>query len=73
MKTGMMWMDDSKRPLPEKVAAASVYYAGKYGRQPDTCFVAAGVVSEETAVGAVTVKAAGNIPANYLWLGVEDS
>ena len=41
MREGLLWYDnDPKKALTIKVAAAAQAYQRKFGRRPDTCYVA---------------------------------
>jgi hypothetical protein len=77
MTTGMLWFDDSNKPLAEKVATAAGYYLKKYGQAPETCMVHPsmqdGVHEVKGSSGStITVRPMGSILPGHLWLGVED-
>ena len=71
MNTGMMWLDNSKSTLSEKILKAAQYYRIKYGRVPDTC-----VVHPSMLVGQefdpAHVKSARYILPGNLWIGVQE-
>ena len=68
----MLWYDNEKKPLAEKIGAAAAYYRRKYGQAPNCCHVPAGVETPET-VGAVRVVTSPYILPNHLWIGVEET
>ncbi len=52
METGMLWFDDSNRPLTEKVELAVAYYQDKYEESPNLCAVHPSMLPEgDTKVG----------------------
>ena len=70
MDIGMLWLDDSKSSLEEKVQRAAAYYRKKYGRHPNLCFVNAGSLADKTQVAQIEIRPAKNILPSHLWLGV---
>ncbi|MCA9980245.1 MAG: hypothetical protein KDD89_05415 [Anaerolineales bacterium] len=71
MQTGMLWRDDSKRTLEEKVQRAATYYHEKYGRVPDFCCVNTDMLNEAQTVDKIEVQPASNILPHHLWIGVQ--
>jgi hypothetical protein len=72
MKIGMLWLDDSKRPLKAKVASAADYYSEKYGATPTLCFVHPSELDGcEGGSNGVELRAARFVTPGYLWLGIE--
>jgi len=73
MDIGMLWFDDSPRPLGEKVRRAATYYAEKYGRQPTLC-----LVNPTTWDGQpgdkipVELRQARLVLPNHFWIGIDD-
>lgn len=67
---GMLWLDDSKASIEEKVRKAAAYYAQKYGRAPVWCFANAGQVPAETAVDGIAVKPSPSTLKHHFFLGV---
>lgn len=80
MDIAMMWFDDGKRALREKVLRAAGYYAGKYGVRPDVCLVnpltplpgPAPVCLEAGEGWQVKVDVYGPVLPGHLWVGVEE-
>ena len=74
METGMLWFDnDPKSTLQGKIALAAKYYAGKYGRIPDTCYVnPSGLPDGLMQVGPIRVRAWRSVMPSHLWIGVDD-
>ncbi len=84
MKSGLLWYDNSPKPLTEKIEGAAKRYREKFGRNPDTCFVNPLHVDAQTpaSVPALSGDAGGveaqiaigtkaTIMPNHLWLGVQ--
>lgn len=67
---GMLWLDDSKASIEEKVRKATAYYRQKYGRSPVWCFANAGQVQEETAVDGIAVKPSSSTLKDHFFMGV---
>jgi hypothetical protein len=73
MDIGMLWFDDSARPLGEKLQRAVEHYARKYGRQPTLCLVhPGGLDSGEGVLAGVHVRGARSVMPNHLWVGVDE-
>lgn len=73
MDIGMLWFDDSARPLREKVERAVEYYAQKYGRTPTLCLVnPAGLDGAEGTLAGVQVRGARTVMRHHLWIGVDE-
>jgi len=73
MDIGMLWFDDSARPLRDKVERAVEYYAQKYGCTPTLCLVnPAGLDGAEGTLGGVQVRGARSVMRHHLWIGVDE-
>lgn len=73
MDTGMLWFDDSDRPLTEKITTAVSYYEQKYERAPNLCAVHPSMLPDgETSVGPVDVRIATAVMPHHFWLGIDD-
>jgi hypothetical protein len=73
MDIGMLWFDDSARPLRDKVERAVEYYAQKYGRTPTLCLVnPAGLDEAEGTLAGVEVRGARSVMKHHLWIGVDE-
>lgn len=68
---GMLWLDDGKASLEEKVRKAAAYYRRKHGQAPTWCFGHPDDVKEETAVDGITVKPSASALKHHLYMGVE--
>lgn len=73
MDTGMLWFDDSDRPLNEKITSAVSYYQQKYERAPNLCAVHPSMLPDgETSVGSVDIRIATAVMPHHFWLGIDD-
>jgi hypothetical protein len=73
MEVGMLWYDDTKKELSEKVARAVEYYKTKYGVAPTLCFVNPSMLRQAEVMGSVQVRPARTVLANHLWVGVGEA
>ena len=67
---GMLWLDDSKESLAEKVRQAVAYMKQKYGSYPSRVFTQA--VHESVRVDGISVEYMPNILPHHFWLIVGD-
>ncbi len=69
MNTGMLWFDNDKKPLAEKITEAAAYYRDKYRQTPNCCHIP----KSESApnINGIRVVASPYILPNHLWIGVE--
>ena len=72
MNIGMLWFDDSSKPLNEKVRQAVQYYAAKYGRTPTHCLVNPETSSSVEEVDEVQVVAAATVMPDHFWVGFDE-
>jgi len=74
MESGMLWYDNSKKPLREVVVHAVEYYANKYGQKPTHCMVNPCMLKGSSGrVAGVLVCKEDRIMPNHFWIGVDDS
>ena len=73
MDVGMLWYDDTKKELSEKVARAVEYYTSKYGVAPTLCFVNPSMLRQAELMGSVQVRPARMVLANHFWVGVGET
>ncbi len=73
MEVGMLWYDDTKKELSEKVARAVEYYKTKYGVAPTLCFVNPSMLRQAELMGSVQVRPARTVLANHFWVGVGET
>jgi hypothetical protein len=71
MKSGLLWYDNSKLTLAQKIEAANARYTQKFGVPANTAFVNArdlekGVVKLE----GIEVRTKHTILPNHIWLGI---
>lgn len=73
MKQGLLWYDDSNKPLPQKVALAVARFRQKFGTMPDLCYVHPSALDNGSVkVGAVSVEALPTVLKHHLFVGVRD-
>lgn len=73
MKSGLLWYDNGKKPIWDKIEAAAKRYQEKFGVVPDTCFVNPHDLEPEAKPhGGIKMKVTGKstIMPNHIWLGV---
>jgi hypothetical protein len=77
MEIGMLWYDDTRRPLDEKVARAVEHYKTKYGTAPTVCYLNPATLngSGEAAGAAagIQLRQARNVLVDHFWIGVGDA
>ena len=71
MNIGMLWFDDSSKPINEKVRQAVQYYAAKYGRTPTHCLVNPETTSLVEEVDNIQVVAAATVMPDHFWVGFD--
>jgi len=79
MNIGMLWFDnDKKSDLCSKVSRAAVYYQGKYGNQPNICFVHPSMALPEQEddqdeqslkAGNIEVRLTKSVLHHHFWIG----
>lgn len=75
MHTGMLWFDNSKKTLAEKIQGAVEYYVKKYGRNPDLCLVHPSLLEKDQKtleVGKLVVRPYRPVLPGHIWIGIED-
>ena len=75
MEIGMLWFDDTKGSMQEKVSQAVTFYQGKFGETPTHCLVHPSTLdgNQEGLVSGVKVRKARNVMPNHYWIGVEET
>ena len=85
MNIGMLWFDnDPKTDLQQRVERAANYYARKYGKHPNLCFVHPTMLPQKAATasnqepstnplkaGKVEVRPSTSLLPNHFWIGIE--
>lgn len=76
MNTGMLWFDNSKITLNEKIRKAVDYYFNKYGKNPDLCLVHPSALSSEAFEifqgKTVRIRPYRPVLPGHIWIGIED-
>jgi hypothetical protein len=72
MNIGMLWLDNSDKPLTQKVEGAAAYYRNKYSKPANVCFINPKDWDEQTAQAAgCTIKTNRSVMPNHFWIGIE--
>ncbi len=81
MNFGMLWFDnDTQSDLVAKVTRAANYYQGKYGNQPNLCFIHPSMAvldrdQDETPAsfkaGEVEIKLTKSVLPHHFWIGTQ--
>ena len=86
MNIGMLWFDnDQKTDLKQRVERAADYYARKYGKKPNLCFVHPSMLPQpgnnvstkndypdgNYQAGQIEVRPSASLLPNHFWIGVE--
>lgn len=73
MHTGLLWFDDSKLPLGDKITKAKAYFIKKYDRVPNLCLVHPSMLTETRLdIPGLTVKPYRPVLPGHLWIGIEE-
>ena len=82
MEVGMLWFDnDSSLDLKARVDRAAQYYTGKYGNNPNLCFVHPSMImkderkdsDEQTfTAGQVEVRLTNSVLPHHFWIGTQE-
>jgi hypothetical protein len=73
MHTGMIWFDNSKKPLSAKIKTAVDYYVKKYNRAPDLVLVHPSMINgSPIEFEKLTVRAYRPVLPGHIWVGIED-
>jgi hypothetical protein len=73
MFTGMLWFDNSKITLAEKIKKATDYYANKYHRTPDLCLVHPSMLEGQVIdFGKMNIRPYRPVLPGHIWIGMED-
>ena len=70
----MLWFDDSKFSIAEKVERARAFYEQKYGKKATRCRVHPTTLAGETCpdyVGAVRMLIDVRVLPQHLWIGAD--
>jgi hypothetical protein len=70
MIIGMLWFDNSKEPLEDKVIKAADYYQKKHGRTANTCYINK-ADGQEGRIAGVELRTSDQVMRSHFWMGVE--
>ena len=69
---GLLWYDNSKKPLAQKVAEAATRYRERFGREPNICYVnPADLPASEQHSGDIVIQTAPRVLRHHLWVSRE--
>lgn len=73
MKSGLLWYDNSAKPLAAKIEGAAKRYKEKFGVNPNVCFVNP-IETDLTAPPALQIQVATKLTVmpNHIWLGISN-
>jgi hypothetical protein len=69
MNVGMLWYDNSKDDLAEKIKRAAQHYRDKYGAPADLVFVNPKMLNGPVEATGIEVRTSTTILPNHLWMG----
>lgn len=75
MHTGMLWFDNSKNTLGNKIRKGVDYYTKKYGRQPDMILVHPSMMGKfprTFVLRTLTIRPYRPVLPGHIWIGIED-
>lgn len=74
MNEGLLWFDNSKRDLVDKIEDAATRHQRKFGTPPTECRVNPVTLGKgwPEMVGRVMVVPQANVLRNHFWIGVGD-
>lgn len=73
LKLGMLWYDDSKESLVDKVMKARDYYVKKYNQQPNLCLIRNDGIFQEASIEGVTIRPYKYILSHHFWIGIQEN
>ncbi len=74
MEIGLLWYDDSKTELAEKVVAAAERYEEKFGVRPNRCYVNPQCLPDAgLPVNGIKVATSPAVPPHHFWVGMQES
>jgi hypothetical protein len=71
MHTGMLWFDNSKATLKDKIEKATEYYFKKYGRIPDLCLIHPDM--GKTEIDGIEIRPYRPVLPGHIWIGIKES
>ena len=71
IQEGLLWFDDSKIGISDKVAKAAARYQQKYGHAATVCYVNAEQAHDALAIQWIRVIPSKTVLPHHFWLGVE--
>lgn len=71
MQTAMLWYDNSKAPLLDKIQGAARYFHQKYSVRPNVCAVNPADMPQPLTIPGMRLYTDRTVQANHLRVGVE--
>ena len=76
MEQGLLWFDNTKRTLVEKVKLAAQHFQQKYGRTPDLCLVHPSMMGTDDVVAFygkdIHIRPYRPVLPGHLWIGIDE-
>jgi len=72
MNIGMLWLDDSKRTLDDKLSRALAHYREKYQREPDTVWLNPMTPDVPETLSGLRVRTSRTVLPMHFWIGVQE-
>lgn len=73
MTLGMLWFDNSKSTLAQKIKKATEYYRKKYGRTPDLCLARPSTLEGQAIEqDGIAIRPYRPILPSHIWIGVDN-
>lgn len=73
MKFGLLWYDDSRMAVEEKIDRAAQRYYEKFGVRPNVCYINPKTLNGDQGTHKrVKVVTATNILPDHFWIGVAE-
>ncbi len=66
----MLWFDNSKKPLSDKIKGAIDFYVEKYGHTP-TKFVVSLKAEIDSDCNGLDIEKSRSVLPNHIWVGME--
>lgn len=73
MNTGMIWFDNSNKPLGDKVNDATEYYTKKYNKTPNLCLVHPKMLEGiDVILNTIEIRPYRPVLPGHIWIGIDE-